>query len=216
MSTLEIKATTRTTKGNGPARSMRRSGRIPAILYGRDTEPLMLSVDKKELETTVKKGAVGRSLYKLSIDDGKQAKAAMVKDLQTHPVSGDILHVDFYAVDMQRKVRVNVPVITTGKAKGVELGGMLQVIRRELEVLCYPGHIPDAITVDISDLDLGDSLHVKDIPLESDVEIPAEVNFTVLTILSPKVEAEAEEEEEEGELEEAAEAEETTEEADGQ
>ncbi len=215
MSTLEIKASTRTTKGNGPARSMRRQGRIPAILYGRDTEPLMLSVDKKELETTIKQGAVGRSLYSLVIDDGKQTKAAMVKELQTHPVSDEILHVDFYAVDMQRKVRVNVPVVTTGKSKGVELGGMLQIIRREVEVLCLPDRIPESLVVDITDLDLGDSLHVKDIPLGEDIEIPADVNFTVLTILSPKVEAAAEEEEAE-EGEEAAEAEEKAEEGEGE
>ncbi len=215
MSTLEIKATTRTTKGNGPARSMRRQGRIPAILYGRSTEPLMLSVDKKELENTIKQGAVGRSLYNLVIDDGEQTKAAMVKEVQSHPVTNEILHVDFYAIDMQRKVRVNVPVVTTGKAKGVELGGMLQIIRREVEVLCLPGRIPESLEVDISDLDLGDSLHVRDIPVGEDIEIPSDVNFTVLTILSPKVEADEAEEEEEG-LEEAAEAEEKSEEGEGE
>ncbi len=214
MSRLEIKAATRTTKGNGPARAMRRQGRIPAILYGRGTEPLMLSVDKKELENTVKQGAVGRSLYNLVIDDGKQSKAAMVKELQTHPVTDEILHIDFYAVDMERKVRVNVPVVTTGKAKGVELGGMLQIIRREVEVLCLPGLIPESLVVDISDLDLGDSLHVRDIPLGENIEIPADVNYTVLTILSPKVEEEEEEEEEEAE--EAAEGEEKSEDGEGE
>jgi len=214
LSRLEIKAATRTTKGNGPARAMRRQGRIPAILYGRGTEPLMLSVDKKELENTVKQGAVGRSLYNLVIDDGKQSKAAMVKELQTHPVTDEILHIDFYAVDMERKVRVNVPVVTTGKAKGVELGGMLQIIRREVEVLCLPGLIPESLVVDISDLDLGDSLHVRDIPLGENIEIPADVNYTVLTILSPKVEEEEEEEEEEAE--EAAEGEEKSEDGEGE
>ena len=193
---------------------MRRQGRIPAILYGRGTEPLMLSVDKKELENTVKQGAVGRSLYNLVIDDGKQSKAAMVKELQTHPVTDEILHIDFYAVDMERKVRVNVPVVTTGKAKGVELGGMLQIIRREVEVLCLPGLIPESLVVDISDLDLGDSLHVRDIPLGENIEIPADVNYTVLTILSPKVEEEEEEEEEEAE--EAAEGEEKSEDGEGE
>ena len=102
---------------------------------------------------------------------------------------------------MARKIRVNIPVVTKGKAHGVEMGGVLQVIRRELEVLCLPGEIPEAIEVDITDMNIGDSLHVKEIPLEGDIEIPTDVNYTVVTLLSPKVEK-VDIEEEEGEVEE--------------
>jgi large subunit ribosomal protein L25 len=128
----------------------------------------------------------------------------MIKELQAHPVSGRFLHIDFYEIDLARKIRVGVPVIATGQSIGVELGGLLQIVRRELEVLCLPTQIPESIKVDVTNLDVGDSIHVEEIQVEGDVEIPADVNFTVVTILAPKVEAEPEEEEEE--LEEEAEA----------
>jgi large subunit ribosomal protein L25 len=98
-------------------------------------------------------------------------------------------------------------VVAIGKAQGVELGGILQIIRRELEVFCLPGEIPAAFEVDITDLDIGDSIHVLDIPHAEGVEIPADVNFTVITVLSPKAEEVEEEAEEEGEEGEAAEGE---------
>lgn len=206
MEKIELKATTRTTKGNSPARATRRAGRIPAILYGPATEPLMLSLDAHEFDLLIKRGNIGQSILNLVIDDGKITKSAMVKELQTHPVSQAFLHVDLYEISMDRKIRVNVPVVTTGTSKGVELGGMLQLIRRELEVYCYPGAIPEAVTIDISELDTGDSVHVEDINLEGDVEIPYEVNYTILTIVSTKAEA-AEEGEEGEEVEEGEEGE---------
>jgi large subunit ribosomal protein L25 len=215
LNNIELKAETRTTTGNNPARALRRAGRTPAILYGPEAEPVMLSIDTDELEHIIKLGNVGRSIFNLAVDGGKKSRAAMIKELQTHPVSQDILHIDFYEVNMDRKVKVMVPVVTTGKSVGVEMGGMLQIIRRELEVLCLPNAIPQEITIDITDLDVGNSVHVEDINLEGDVEIPHEVDFTVLTILSPKkAEEEAVEEEEEElvEAEEIAEAEEGAEE----
>lgn len=207
MENIDLKAQMRTTTGNGPARAMRRDGRVPAVLYGPKTEPSMISIGAYDLDTILKKGSIGRSIINLDIDGVKGIKAAMVKEMQTHPVSRDILHIDFYEVDMKRKIKVNVPIVTTGKSVGVELGGMLQIIRRELEVFCLPNKIPQAITIDIADLDIGGSVHVNDIETEDDVEIPHDVNFTVLTILSPKKEEEEVEEVEEGEEGEVAEAE---------
>jgi large subunit ribosomal protein L25 len=204
---IELKAKTRTAKGNGPARALRREGRMPAVLYGPDTEPLMLSIDMYDVDMVLKQGNISRAVIDLAIDDGKTKKSAMVKEFQIHPVSQEFVHMDLYEIAMDRKIRVNVPVVPTGKSKGVELGGMLQIIRRELEVFCLPNAIPEAFNVDITDLDMGDAIHVEDIPIEGDVEIPHEVNFTVLTVVSPKVEAEAEEGEEEEALEEGEEAE---------
>jgi large subunit ribosomal protein L25 len=202
---IELKAQLRTTKGNGPARAMRRDGRIPAVLYGPKAEPSMISIGARDLDNILKQGSIGRSIVNLEIDGVKGTKATMVKEMQTHPVSQNVLHIDFYEVDMTRKIKVNVPVTTTGISAGVEFGGMLQIIRRELEVYCLPNEIPQAITIDITDLEIGDSVHVNDIETEGDVEIPHEVDFTVLTILSPKkAEEEVEEEEvEEGEVAEA-------------
>ena len=215
MEQIELKANVRKDTGNGPARVLRREGRVPAVLYGRDTEPVLLSVSTGDFEEVLKKGNVSQVLLNLVIQNGKTfEKSVIIKELQTHPVSKDFLHIDFYEIDMKRKIVVNVPVVTKGKSKGVELGGILQIIRRELEVMCFPGDIPEEITIDISELDIGDSVHVEEIPLEGDMEIQADVNYTVLTVLSPKVEEEEVEEEEE-ELEEgeegAAEGEETSE-----
>jgi large subunit ribosomal protein L25 len=210
---IELKAQRRTTKGNGPARAMRREGWIPAVLYGPKTEPNMISIGARDLDNILKSGSIGRRIINLEIDGLKGAKATMVKEMQTHPISQTVLHVDFYEVDMARKIKVNVPVTTTGICAGVELGGMLQIIRRELEVYCLPNAIPQEIVIDITDLEIGDSVHVNDIQTEGDVEVPHDVNFTVLTVLSPKKaeeEAEEAEELEEGEVAEteaAAEAE---------
>ena len=133
----------------------------------------------------------------------------MIKEVQQHPISRKIFHIDFYEVDMKKKIRIPVPVVTKGECKGVELGGMLQIIRRELDVLCFPDQIPQSIEIDITDLEVGESVHVDEIHLEGDVELPGEVNFTVLTIVAPVVE---EEPEEEGEEEEGEVAEDETEE----
>ena len=111
---------------------------------------------------------------------------------------------------MDRKVLVKVPVIVTGKSAGVEAGGMLQIIRRELEVLCYPNQIPESIEIDVTELELGDAIHVEEVSLKGDIEIPHDVNFTILTVLGRMAdEVVGEEEEEEGEeaVEEGAEEE---------
>ncbi len=200
MEFLEISAEPRKQTGKGPARVLRRAGKAPAILYGPDTEPTVITVDTMELETALKNASAGQLLFKIGIRNGEMVhRSAMIKEMQRHPLSGELLHVDFYEVAMDRKITVKVPVVTIGKSEGVELGGILQIIRRELDVVCLPHQIPESITVDISNLTLGGSIHVQDIELEGDFEIPSDVNFTVLTMVSPKIEEEEEEEEIEGE-----------------
>ncbi len=203
MEIIDFKATKRTLKGNGPARRLRMQGQTPAVVYGAKMAPEMLAVNTLALSKALKAGAVGQTLYHLSIEnDEKQKRTVMIKELQADPVSRTLLHVDFYEVDMTKKLLVNVPVVPVGDCKGVELGGVLQVIRRELEILCYPSDIPESIEVDITNLDVGESIHVEDIPLAGDIEIPADVNFTVITVLIPKVAEEEEETEgEEGAVE---------------
>jgi large subunit ribosomal protein L25 len=203
---FELNATVRKTTGNSPARQLRRSGHIPAVLYGPQTESVLLSVNIKELELILKKGNIGSLILNLVIQNGEKiTKPAMIKEFQSHPVSGSFLHIDFYEINMQRKINVMIPVVTKGTSAGVELGGLLQIVRREIEVLCMPGDIPEAIELDITDLNIGDSVHVEEIPLSDNIEISADVNYTVLTVVSPKVEEVEEEEEEEAlEGEEAA------------
>jgi len=202
----EIKATLRKSIGNGPARVLRRQGRVPAVLYGPKTENILLSVNPKDVEQILKKVSSGSAVLNLVIENGKAVtKSVMIKELQAHPVSGKFLHIDFYEIDMERKINVSVPVVVKGQSKGVELGGLLQIIRREIEVYCLPNEIPHSIEIDVTDLDIGDSVHVDEIKLEGDVELAGDVNFTVVTVVSPKAEAAREEEEEA--LEEGAEEE---------
>jgi large subunit ribosomal protein L25 len=212
---MNLKATPREAVGNGPSRTLRREGKIPAILYGPKTEPVILTIDRMDLEPVLKTGALTQQLLRLDIDGVDGTTNVMVKEIQKHPVSQNLLHLDFYQVSMDQKIKVMVPVVTTGKSAGVEMGGMLQIIRRELEVFCLPDQIPEKITIDITDLEIGDSFHVEELQLEGDVEVSADVNFTILTILSPQVEEEEEvegEEEEEEMAEEGAEAEDAPEE----
>jgi large subunit ribosomal protein L25 len=200
---------TRAARGKGAAKTLRRSGNVPAVLYGRETQPVHLSISETQMEKAFRKVAARQAIFNLAVQNGETFnKTVMIKELQTHPVSNRILHIDFYEIDMNRKIRVKIPVVIRGKAKGIEQGGFIQIIQREVEVLCLPLRIPDSIEVDVTELKIGDSIHVKDIPLESDIEISAEVNFTVVTLLSPKAEEVAKPEEavEAGEEKEEAEA----------
>jgi large subunit ribosomal protein L25 len=205
---IDLKAQIRKTTGKGPARTLRREGRIPAVLYGPKTDSMMLSIDFKEFEQIVKKVNVGSVLLKLQIQNGETlTRPAMIKELQTNPVTGAFVHVDFYEIDMLSKINVNVPVVTRGKSAGVEEGGLLQIVRREIELFCLPTAIPESIEVDISDLTIGDSIHIREIALPAEVELPEDIDFTVVTVLAPKIEEEVVEEEELEEGEEAVEEE---------
>jgi len=207
---IDLQATVRKSVGNGPARVLRRSGQIPAVLYGRRTEPILLSVNTKDLEQILKKGNFGQFILNLVIQNGKKVtKPAMIKELQAHPLSGNLIHIDFYEIDMNRQIRVMVPVVIKGHSVGVEEGGMLNIVRRELEVFCLPGDIPESFEIDITGLAIGDSIHLADVPMGENVEVDTDVNYTVVTVLSPKVEEEVavEEEEEVEGAEEGAEGE---------
>lgn len=205
MELIDLKTNIRKTTGNGPARRLRRSGQIPAVLYGPGKESILLSVDASEFEKVLKKSISGQVLLNLIIQNGETAtRSAMVQELQTHPVSRDFLHIDFFEIAMDRKIKVKVPVVITGKSKGVEEGGILQIVRRELDMLCLPLRVPESIEIDISDLGIGDSIHIGAIALESDIEALEEDHFTIVTVVSPTIEEveeeveELEEEDEEG------------------
>jgi large subunit ribosomal protein L25 len=142
-------------------------------------------------------------LLNLVVENGQSfEKMVMIKEIQADPVSHQYLHIDFYEVKMDQKITATIPVVMKGTAKGVVNGGIVQIIRRELDVICFPADIPQNIEIDISDLDIGDAIHVEDIKLEGDVEIPYDVNFAIVTVVSSKMTEEkpaAEAEETEGE-----------------
>lgn len=191
MELLDLNANIRTLTGKGPGGRLRRSGEIPAVLYGPKTEPVSLAVSSYDFEHLLKKGKSGQMVINLSVQkDGETvARPAMIKELQIHPLTRSFVHVDFYEISMDRKIRVKIPIVTKGKAKGIDLGGMMQVVRREVEVLCLPGEIPNIIEVDVSDLDIGHSIQVRDLTFPANVEITAsEMGATVVTVLALKAE----------------------------
>ncbi|MFW6052704.1 MAG: 50S ribosomal protein L25/general stress protein Ctc [Desulfosalsimonas sp.] len=215
MDIVKLNAQPRRETGKGAARALRRTGRIPAVLYGSgDNQPLSVSV--QELERMFNSPEFTRGLINLVVENGGTGqRTVMIKEFQRDPVKEHYLHIDFYEIKMDQKISTMVPVTTTGTSKGVEEGGILQIIRRELEVYCLPANIPEQIEIDISELDVGDSVHVSEIPLSKGVEIPYDVDFTILTVVSPKMEA-PEEEAEAEELEEGEEGEKETEGAGGE
>ncbi len=211
MELIELKANIRATVGNGPARRLRQAGQIPAVLYGPKTESVLLTVNKSDLDLALKQGRSGQIILNLVVQDNGETytRPAMIKELQLHPLSRNYLHIDFYEIDLNRKITLGIPIVTVGSSVGVERGGVLQIIRRELEVECLPFEVPESIEIDITDLDMGDAIHLEDISLDGDVELLGEPNLTVVTVLSPKLEEEPEEEEELEEEEAEKEDEET-------
>lgn len=206
MELIELNAKSREKSGKGAARKLRSSKAIPAIVYGAKTESAMLSIDTDEFTQIIRKHGSMGLFFKLNIEgDSEKDKTVMLKDMQMDTFALNCLHVDLLEVDMDTKISVSVTVEPVGESKGVHEGGLLQIIRRELDVLCKPADTPETIQVDITDLDVGDAVHVEDIDLGEAVEIPHDVNFTVITIVAPT--AEEEEVEEEDELLEEGEAE---------
>jgi large subunit ribosomal protein L25 len=183
----KLNASIRTSSGKGVARTLRREGKLPAVLYGSDIESVSLAVNTHDIELLLNKISYSQALINLRVDNGQSfEKMVMIKEIQADPITQNYLHLDFYEVRMDQKISTTVPVEITGVSKGVEAGGTLQIIRRELDVVCLPSQIPDSIVIDISELDMGDSIHVEDIRPEGDLEIPFDVNFTVVTVVSPK------------------------------
>ncbi len=199
MAVNALVAEVRDATGKGAARKLRAAGRIPAVVYGRGTESRAISVDPKALVQLLQKGGAGmNTLIELSVDG--TAKTVLVKELQRDPVRGRPLHTDFYLVDLDQKVEVSVPIRLTGRAPGVELGGILDHPLREIELECLPRAIPESIDVDVSALEVGDSIHVRDLELPEGVSVQSDVNLAVASVVAPVVvEEPVAEEVEEGE-----------------
>ncbi len=201
MELIALEVEKRTTTGDGPAKAMRRDGFVPGIVYGPNTEPIMIKAPAKELEKAVRQSTLSQVLLNLTIVNGdSDTKPVMLKELQVHPLYRKPLHVDFLEILMDKALRIMVPINVVGKSIGVERGGIHQLVRREIEILCLPKDIPDSIDVDITEIDIGDSIHVSNLILPDDVTVVADVDFTIVTVVSPVAEEEPETEEgEEGE-----------------
>jgi len=175
--------------GKERAKKLRLKGLIPAIFYGPRAETIPLVIDSKELTKALQTEAGENVLIDLDIRKGSKAdrKVVMLKDIQIDPLQRVTLHTDFYEVTMDEMVTVEVPVHLVGKPEGTKVGGILEQVRRAIQVQCLPGDIPKSIDVDVSALKIGDSIHVQDIPAEK-VKILSETNFTIATVVPPVVE----------------------------
>ncbi|MFQ5540071.1 MAG: 50S ribosomal protein L25 [Candidatus Binatia bacterium] len=188
METVEIQIEPRESSSKRRARRLRREGKLPGIFYGPKVDPVPLEVDKKEFLSRVA-DLEGSHLVRIKSASPLLAdRVALVKEMQFHPVTGEVLHADFYEVDLTAKIRVKVPLHFVGKAVGVVQGGILQPIVREIEVECLPMDIPDYFNVEVSSLDIGHSLHVEGLPMPEGVAAIYETNFTLVTVVPPTVE----------------------------
>jgi large subunit ribosomal protein L25 len=172
--------------GKGAARTSRRTGRVPGVLYGHGEDSVPVSVDARELSRLVQSISVENTIVDLDLADGETFKV-LIRELQRHPFKDETLHVDFFHVAMDEKIYVEVPIVVLGTPIGVKnKGGIVDHQLRELEVYCLPGSIPERFEVDISNLDIGDAIHVSDLSIEG-VEIETDLERSVVTVLAPTV-----------------------------
>ena len=188
--TVEVRKKT----GKEIAKKLQRQGLIPAILYGPQTDPLPLTVKVNELKRILQRHRGESLIFNLTVvDNGNTSqRLALIKELQYHPVTDEVIHADFYEIRMDRPVEVDVPIKVVGKAKGVEKGGILELLMREITVSCLPAHIPDSIEVDVSGLDVGDTLHIRDITPPEGMKFVEDPEEPVVTVLEVKAEGEGE------------------------
>jgi large subunit ribosomal protein L25 len=181
-----LKAEIREGTGKGAARKLRGQGLIPAIFYGARAQTVPLVINPKELSLTLQTEAGGNVLIDLEIRKGDQSerKVVMVKELQYDHFQKNALHTDFYEIAMDVLVTVEIPIHLVGKPEGTKMGGILDQVRRTIEIQCLPGDIPKSIDMDVSSLKIGDSVHVKDIHLEK-AKILSDSNFTIATVVPP-------------------------------
>ena len=201
-----ITAKRRSETGKGAARRIRATGQIPAVLYGKDQDPIALTVDAQEAGHLFHSISVENTIVNVKIEDEAEELETLVREIQMHPFRPDIVHVDFYRIQRGVAIEVDVPVNYVGTPEGVKHGGVLDVILHELRVKCLPSKIPEIIEVDVSGLEIGDSIHASEIEVDEDVQLLTDPIRTLCLVAVPKVEI-VEEEEEEEELEEGVEVE---------
>lgn len=182
--------TKRNTVGKGAARKIRREGFIPAVLYGREIEPISLTVNPIDLKKALSTEAGENTLLELHVKgDGEEiTKIALLRDVQYDNLTSRPIHFDFQEILMKELITVKVPVEVVGKAPAIQEGGILEEILREIEVECLPASIPNVIEIDVSQLGIGDSIHIGDLTLPEGVTVLHDPDETIITILSPVME----------------------------
>lgn len=203
MNQTTLPAIVRQKTGKGIARRLRAEQKIPAVLYGPHMdEPLPIAVSPKALRAAIRTPTRLNTILTLEFDNGDK-KTALLKDYQQDPLTRNLLHADFYEVQADKPVTVQVPIVLKGEPKGVAYGGVLSQTRREVDVLALPTAIPASLEVDVSDMGFNDVLHVADIKVPEGVQIVYQTNYSIAVLVAPSA-AEEEKAEEAAEGEEAA------------
>ncbi len=185
MATASLSASARTGTGKGVARSLRRDGRVPAVIYGHARAPQSLSVDARELSRLLEKNSAETTVIELAVD-GAMSRT-LIRDIQRHPVKRAIIHVDFQELVAGEKVSVNIPLVIVGTSIGVRLNaGILTQVMSELACRVDPANIPNRIEVDVTNVNIGGSVHVSDLTIPAGVEVMTGESDTVLTVSAPK------------------------------
>ena len=192
METLVLEVEKREQVGTGSARRSRRGGRMPGVVYGTGEGSILISADSRDFDRRIAH-LEGTHLIELrSTEAALNSRMVLVREVQIHPTTGIPLHADFHAVRLDQAIEVQIPLHFEGKAAGVTLGGILQPILREITALCLPTKIPDAIRVDVSQLQIHDSLHVSDLAAPEGVEFTIDPSEPVVSVIPPVVEKKAE------------------------
>jgi large subunit ribosomal protein L25 len=188
MEITDLAAQVRKEQKKGPARRLRQQGLVPAIFYGRASDNIMLAVKSSDL-LKLRKEKKDHAFIKLIIDDGgkKVEKLSLIKELQMQPLTGKYYHADFYEVDMKKTLTFDVTLNFTGKAIGVENGGELQHIKRDIKIACLAADMPESIEVDVTDLEIGQSIKVKDIKVPESMVLLDPPDAAIVSVAAVKV-----------------------------
>lgn len=193
MERVSLSAQERTGVGKSGARRARREGFVPAVLYGRGRTPRALSVGRKDLLSALR--TAGRNALidlRIAQDGESQAETVMIEEIQRDQIRREILHIDLHLISLTEALDVNVPVVLTGTPEPVTSGtGILEQLRREVEVRCLPTQIPDRLTIDVSALQVGASLHVRDLKVGEGIEVLTPPEEVLAAVVAPAVEEEA-------------------------
>jgi len=182
---IVVQAQRRTAAGKNFNRQLRRSGKIPAVIYGPGKEPLSVAVDPKSIKNILYSESGHNTIFTASVD-GKENANAMVKDYQTDPVVGNLIHADFFEIAMDKLLELTVNIEIVGEAQGVKLdGGIMDLVTRSIQVECLPADIPESIKVDVSALKINDYIRVKDVQSVSNVRILTDPEVVIVTIVPP-------------------------------
>jgi len=191
MAMMELTAVRRHGSGKEGARKLLSRGKVPGIMYGKGLATRSIEFDRRDLEKFLSVARRGTVIVRMNVQDEAEAKEsyAVLKDIQTNPRTDRVIHVDFYEVAFGKKFRIEVPIRIKGKAAGIEQGGIVEQVTRSLEVECLPANVPEFLEMDVTPLEIGDSLHLKDVKFPEGVQpLEKDMTTTIVSVHAPRVE----------------------------